>query len=273
MWAHRVYVYPVRTFPTAPTVMTRLPRVLLLQARRPDDAALAHERLCFAERTALPTAAFMTVNMAVDDVEAALLEAVDVVFVGGAGHFSLAERNFEWFGDMMRLLESIIDRRIPMFASCFGFQALGLLFGGEVETVEEHAEVGTFPIELTEHGRQDPLFADLPPSFDVQLGHKDTVLTLPDRLQLLAGSERCPHQAFRVRGLPVVASQFHPELSYERNVERYVNYALEYNGIDDPAEAEAKARRELRPSPHPNGLLRRFLEGHVGYHPVEPADQ
>ncbi len=239
----------------------RRPDILLIQAREPDDPILEHEFDCFVARTGLSPEAFTAVNMATSTVPEELLEEVDLVTVGGAGDFSLVDRGFDWHGELLGVIERVVDRELPMFASCFGFQALVQVYGGRLAREETCAEIGTHAIELTEQGRSDAFFGHLPARFQAQLGHQDSVVDLPERLVRLASSERCPVQAVRVPGKPIYATQFHPELSAEENIDRYVRYLQNYKRLDESREeALERAERIHSPSPEANALFRRFID-------------
>lgn len=240
-------------------------KILLLQARNATDPMLRHELECFAQQCGLPNERFLTLNLpaqAWDDDT--VLDRVDAVMVGGSGDYSLATGGFHWHDHYLDLMRRVIARRLPTFASCFGFQAIVQALGGRIVKDPSCAEVGTFEISLSDAGIAEPLFAAAPRQFDAQLGHNDSAAEpLPDELLNLAYSERAPVQAIRVRDAPVVATQFHPELSMESNVVRYLRYLSTYNPELDPLEARARSAEIHRPSPVANTLLRRFLDLYV----------
>ncbi|MFW5965916.1 MAG: type 1 glutamine amidotransferase [Persicimonas sp.] len=240
---------------------SQTPKILLLQARHPGDPMLEHERRCFARRCKLPTEAFRVVNMARGCPGEHLLEDVDAVMIGGAGEFSLAERNFEWCDDLLAFMRALADRDIATFASCFGFQALAVAFGGRIESDPTRSEVGTFEVVLTPEGRRDPFFGSYPDRFDAQFGHNDSVTELPEEFIWLARSSRCDYQAIRHRSAPIVATQFHPELAMSDNIDRYVAYLQNYeaDGVS-LEEARKKARKIHRESPHASNLLCAFVD-------------
>lgn len=241
-------------------------KILLLQARNADDPMLRHELDCFSERSHLAPEAFRPLNLATqrwDDDR--VLDSVDAVMVGGSGDYSLARGGFEWHEHYLALMRTVVARKVPTFASCFGFQAIVQAYGGTIRSDSARAEVGTFAIELTAEGRAEPLFGEAPAVFDAQLGHNDSAgANLPPNLVNLARSERTPVQAIRVRDAPVVATQFHPELSMEANIVRYMRYLHAYDPDLTDDEAQREALRIHRPSPVANGLMRRFLEVYVG---------
>ena len=103
-----------------------------------------------------------------------------------------------------------VEEEHPLFASCFGFQALVVGLGGTVIKDVPHAEVGTYELTLTEEGKTDDLFSTFPHHFNAQLGHQDRASIMPSMAINLAYSERCPYQAFTIKDKPVYATQFHP---------------------------------------------------------------
>jgi GMP synthase (glutamine-hydrolysing) len=235
-------------------------KVLLLQARQAGDPMLAHELDCFATRCGLDPEAFESVNMVVEGLDPKLLDGPDAVMVGGAGEYSVAQSGFAWHEPMLEFMRTITRKKVPMFASCFGFQALVQGLGGRVKTVPDMAELGTYEVTLTEQGRQDPIFGRHPDSFEAQFGHNDSATHLPEDLVWLASSERCAYQAVRFRDAPIVATQFHPELCAEENMERYIAYLQNYEAAAlTDEQALEKARQMHRPSPHASHLLEEFV--------------
>jgi GMP synthase (glutamine-hydrolysing) len=149
----------------------------------------------------------------------------------------------------------------PTFASCWGFQAMARALGGEVVTDMDRAEVGTHELVLTDAGRRDPVFgplAEAGPTFYAQLGHKDIVVRLPDRAELLVSSRRVENQAFRFPGKHIYCTQFHPELNRRTLLDRlrkYPRYVEEISGMP----YEQFTRNHCHESPHTEDLLPRFV--------------
>lgn len=228
---------------------------------------LEHELACFAARCDLERDCFEPINMVADELGAQVLDGADAVMVGGAGEYSVVKGGFSWHEPMLELMRIVAARRMPMFASCFGFQAIVQAFGGRVETAPERAELGTHRVTLTAEGRDDPIFGAHPDSFDAQFGHNDSVTRLPGEFVWLASSERCQYQAIRFEEAPIVATQFHPELCAEDNMTRYIAYLRNYEaGALDLEQARQKARQMHRESPHASHLLREFVAEVLGSH-------
>lgn len=237
------------------------PRVLLLQARVAGDYILEHELECFVERSGLSRDHFTTLNFVTDPAPTSVLREADVVMVGGSGDYSHVKGGHDWLEPMLDLMRAIVDADMPMFGSCFGFQALVKALGGELVTDPKMAELGTFEVSLTEEGERDPLFSKLPERFDAQFGHNDSAIALPETLTLLASSGRCTMQAVRYKDRPIVATQFHPELADTDNIKRMLRYLAAYKDPDESMDAAAaKARAMHRPSPESNSLVRSFIE-------------
>ena len=159
--------------------------------------------------------------------------------------------------ELAALAERVIAADSPFFGACYGIGVLGRTDGGMVDRTYGEA-IGCVEVTLSEAGRADPLLAAMSDSFDVLLGHKEAVHTLPRGAVLLASSTACPVQAFRL-GHHVYATQFHPELDVEGLVLRIDTYR-EY-GYFPPAQAQSvmdMARRAV--VTEPPRLLATFVE-------------
>ena len=232
------------------------PRALLLQVRD-EPRAEAQERLCFLEASELPPDRLTCHNL-VDEPRLpwARVRKHDVVMVGGAGAHTVTVR-YPFSTALREALLRLVEEGRPLFASCYGHHALVDAMGGAVVTDHGTGEVGTFDVDLTEAGRNDPLFAGLPPRFPVQLGHHDRVDRLPGGLVELAASDRCPYQALRVPGLPVYSTQFHSEMTMEHMTARLLWYRAGY--LPERATPD-EVSRMMRPSNEAATLIRRFFD-------------
>lgn len=234
------------------------PTFRLLQARLPNSPVRGEERQAFANRLQVPLDHVITHDLIHEGCDPeALCDGVDAVLVGGSGEFSIYD-DAPWIPTFIDAVGTLAEAEFPMFASCFGFQALIVALGHPVERDEPNAEVGTFELELTEAAAEDPLFGPLPQQFTAQLGHKDRALSFPADAVLLARSERCPYQAMRV-GTKVYATQFHPELTFLDNRQRFERYFKEYSSVFGKSRAN-QMLDEFQPSPHADDLLVRFKE-------------
>jgi GMP synthase (glutamine-hydrolysing) len=232
-------------------------KFLLLQARNPGDPMAAHEVSCFADALGLPARQITPWSLLQGVPARRDLDQVDYLLVGGSGDYSVLD-NHSWLRDFFDFLDNVVvNQRVPTFASCFGFQGLVIAGGGQVVKDPENAEVGTFEITLTDHGIDDPLLGPLSPSFDAQLGHKDRADRMPSGMKHLARSERVEVQALRVGDLPIIATQFHPELNRAANHHRYMAYLDNY-GQSAASDAD-EVLAGLKETPDATALLPRWL--------------
>lgn len=231
-------------------------RYLLLQIRNSDDTMRGQEVQCFARALDCDASAIATLDLLEGVPTRMRLDLVDMVLLGGSGHYSVASEG-AWLERALDAMRTLHDLGKPTFASCWGFQAMARAMGGRCVRDTANAELGTIDIWLTEAGRSDPLFGQMPPQFGGQSGHEDHVVELPPDAVLLASSDRVAEQAFRFAGLPIYCTQFHPELDRATICERacaYPEYIERIVGV--PHEEFPHMCRE---TPEANTLLQRFV--------------
>ena len=126
------------------------------------------------------------------------------------GHMNANEDHLHpWLAPERALLKDAIDLDIPIFAICLGTQLLAVAGGGRVEKAEA-GEVGIYTINRLDVS--DPIFnfASVPAA----QWHEDQVTVLPAGATLLASSELCENQIYRL-GSNSYGVQFHPEIDLE----------------------------------------------------------
>ena len=229
----------------------------MLQARLPDDPMTEHERDCFVTRTGLPRESIVTHQLhdGAPSIERVLDH--DGLMIGGSGDYYVSKEDLPCFPAFLDLLREIVKRGHPTFASCFGFQSIVRALGGELVHDPSSAEVGTFELTLSEPGKADPLFGELPVRFHAQMGHQDHAARFADGMLNLASSERCRYQVLRVPDRPIWATQFHPELDRATNLDRFRRYFAEYGPKTGKTRAQTEAG--FLDSPETSDLLSRFL--------------
>lgn len=119
------------------------------------------------------------------------------------------EAELPWLREEKELVEAAVRAGLPFWGVCLGVQLLAASLGARVYAGDA-PEVGVLPVELTEDGLQDPVFAALPPTVPALQWHGDT-FDLPEGAVRLAGSPAYPNQAFRFANAYGV--QFHLEVS------------------------------------------------------------
>jgi GMP synthase (glutamine-hydrolysing) len=127
-------------------------------------------------------------------------------FVITGSSASVTERA-PWMLRAEQLVRDVVFARTPLLGICFGHQLIAQALGGEVRRNPRGREIGTMRVERT---RDDPIFAGLPRSFDVNGTHVDVVARLPSGAEVLARTVLDDVASFRF-GATTRAVQFHPE--------------------------------------------------------------
>jgi GMP synthase-like glutamine amidotransferase len=107
-------------------------------------------------------------------------------------------------------IRKAIDRGIPILGVCLGAQLVAHALGAQVRR-NGVKEIGWYEVLLTPAGRDDPVFAAFRESETVFHWHGET-FDLPPGAELLASSDRCRNQAFRI-GKTLYGIQFHLEVT------------------------------------------------------------
>jgi GMP synthase-like glutamine amidotransferase len=108
----------------------------------------------------------------------------------------------------MAIIREAAERAQPLLGICLGAQLIARAFGAEVRR-NPQKEIGWYEVRLTDEGAADPIFAGVPRAATVFHWHSDT-FDLPPAGVLLAASDRCARQAYRV-GNAIYGLQFHLE--------------------------------------------------------------
>jgi GMP synthase-like glutamine amidotransferase len=154
----------------------------------------------------------------------------DALLVLGGGYLPDDDERAPWLAGTRALMREALDRELPVFGICLGGQMLAQVAGGKVAREHGEPEFGTTELTLRPEADRDPLFRDLPGRPTAIENHVDAIVRLPAGAHWLAGSERCPYQAFRV-GEAAWGVQFHPESGPER-IAQWSQERLERYGAD-----------------------------------------
>ncbi|MDP2312396.1 MAG: type 1 glutamine amidotransferase [Pseudomonadota bacterium] len=236
-----------------------MPRDLLISLRDPHDPMAQQELRCFRDTTGL--ASLEIVHASAAPLDDRLLDEARMFFFGGSGAYSVLDPH-PWVRQMLDFLVRVVDRKVPAWASCFGFQGLSLALGGEVNRDDARQELGVYSIDLTAAATDDPLFGPLPARFHAQLGHHDHVDRLPAGVTLLCTGTGAmiENQAFKVNNAPFWATQFHPELNKATTFERWNYYRSLYSKDEASAAATDRAMAEAPDTLEVQTVMRRFAE-------------
>jgi GMP synthase (glutamine-hydrolysing) len=142
------------------------------------------------------------------------------IIIGGS-KLDIFDKDLEKYDWMKRLLDFIrqVHGSVPLLGICFGHQAVGRAFGGELKRYgpEVGYEVGYSPVLLMQDALADPLFGRLPQRFNALFSHFSYIANTPAAGTTLAVSANPGNpsiQAFRV-GDTTWGVQFHPEYPSE----------------------------------------------------------
>jgi len=175
--------------------------------------------------------------------------------VGGASEASVLEiEKYPFVSSIINAMTYAIDKEIPVFASCFGFQTAILALGGKITRDTENFEMGTYPLSIDVGAHNDPILKNIPDQFIAVSVHQEKAIELPVNCQRLIYTDQCLH-SFKVIGKPFWAFQFHPELDATCLTERLTAYKEKYT---ENTEHLTKVIESIRPTPFANKIVSNF---------------
>jgi GMP synthase (glutamine-hydrolysing) len=158
------------------------------------------------------------------------LDAYGAVLVFGGAMHADQDQHHPWLREEDLFLHRLLDLHTPVLGVCLGAQLLAKAAHAPVHPASE-AEIGWFPVELTEAAAEDPVLSRLPQRFVAFQWHYYTY-GLPAGAVELARSEVCT-QAFRL-GENAWGVQFHPEVTLAQ-----LEGWIEEDGDELPVTADA----------------------------------
>lgn len=191
-----------------------------------------------------------------------VIDPYDGLVIGGlsddpSDSIEMSPDIFPFIESLQGLMLYAIKTRKPSLLSCGGFMVASVALGGAIVLDPARAELGVYDIHLTEAARRDPLFWDYPASIKAVSGHQKSTVDTPEGCELLAYSEGCPIHAFKARGAPFYAFQFHPEIRCE---ELYARVALYKDKYFDAEEDFDRFVSLMADTSDANRIVRRFVE-------------
>ncbi len=156
-------------------------------------------------------------NLRVIDLSTEELRSKDfadiVAVISLGGPMNVYEDNkYPFLKDEDEFLRKAVSEEIPVLGICLGAQLLAKACNAKVKKAPQK-ETGWYKVNLTDEGRNDPLFENLRLELDVFQWHED-IFEIPEGGVHLAESRSCPNQAFRF-GRNAYGLQFHIEVTPE----------------------------------------------------------
>lgn len=237
-------------------------RPFLLLATRAEDALAEEEYEAFVRLGGLDPGQLEWIRVDQAPLEPLDLDRYSGIVVGGSPFNSSDPREgksalqLRVEADLAAVLDEVVERDFPFLGACYGVGTLGAHEGAVIDRTYGEP-VGPVTVEMTLAARKDPVCAGLPSRFEAYVGHKEAVRELPADAVLLATSDPCPVQMFRIR-TNLYATQFHPELDADGLCSRIEEY--KHNGYFQPHESEGlKELARNSPVPHARKVLRNFF--------------
>lgn len=180
--------------------------------------------------------------------------AADCAGVVISGSHDMVTDHAPWMQHLQQWLQGICHAGVPVLGICFGHQLLAHTLGGQVGPHPQGLELGTVPVSIQADVHTDPLWQAMPPSFEVQVVHYQSVRRLPSECVILAGNAHEPHQAFRWRS-HVWGVQFHPEFSHQA-MQAYIDHLQQ--DLGQHGNALARQHTRCLATPESAQLLQQF---------------
>jgi len=135
----------------------------------------------------------------------------DMLLVMGGEMNVYQDDHHLWLEPETRAIRQAVEAGKAILGVCLGGQLLAKALDAKVH-LGAAREIGLVPVALTDDGKSDPVFADLP-ALEAVEWHAD-MFDIPQGAVRLASSSGCANQAFRY-GRRAYGLQFHPEVSPE----------------------------------------------------------
>lgn len=140
------------------------------------------------------------------------LNGFDGLFILGGPMNVYEETRYPWLADELAFVERAVSAKKPILGVCLGAQLLAVALGGRATEMLDK-EIGWYPVELTQAGRDAALLRGFPNWFTAFHWHGDC-FSIPPGAVHVARSDGCEQQAF-IYGDRVVGLQFHLETTRE----------------------------------------------------------
>ncbi|HKV65141.1 MAG TPA: glutamine amidotransferase [Rhodanobacteraceae bacterium] len=178
------------------------------------------------------------------DAGEALPEPAKIAGAVITGSAAMVTERADWSEHTAGWIRDAMEAETPLFGVCYGHQLMAHALGGTVGWLPVGREIGTE--SMTRLSPDDaPDLRELPALFPAQTTHRQSVLEPPRGAEVLARSQRDPHQLLRYAP-NALSSQFHPEFTPDF-MRAYIEVradALREEGVDPDALLAAVSETE-----------------------------
>jgi GMP synthase (glutamine-hydrolysing) len=232
-------------------------KTLLLQIRH-DEQVKKEEHDSFIKYSGLMPQQIDVLNVYENpDFNLNAVDDYDALFVGGTSNANVLEpQKYSFVSQCQDMMKYCLDKNIPVFASCFGFQLAVLALNGEIIHKEKDFEMGILPMKLSPAAIEDTLYKDTPNNFKAITVHQQLALKAPPQSTLLAYTDQCCH-SFKVKERLFWAFQFHPEVDKQVLIDRLTLYKNKYTNDDGHL---ARILSNAQETPESNLLVQKFVD-------------
>ena len=169
-------------------------------------------------------------------------EKEDLILIMG-GPMSVNDINnvkYFWLRDEIEFIKRAIENQISIIGVCLGAQLLAHVLGGKIERLKDESnkenkpELGWSEISSIEEKSNEKISLSIKGPLKVLHWHGDRII-LPPQAKLLASSNRCREQLFKV-GESIYGLQFHVETeglmtsNWIKNDKKFIISGLGENG-------------------------------------------
>jgi len=133
---------------------------------------------------------------------------------------------------------------VPVLAICYGAQYVAQELGGEV-AASAIREYGRAKLQFVCH--DNPLLTDISSQSEVWMSHGDTIINVPDQLEVIASTDHVQVAAYHIKGSQTFGIQFHPEVTHSTQGQLLLkNFVIDICGCHQDWTADAFVEASIK---------------------------